>query len=379
MWWIALKMLVGDRAKYVMLVGALTFSALLMTQQASVFLGLMRWTTGILRNIEVPIWVVDRNVEQVNDLKPMRKTDLELVRSVEGVAWAVPFYQSIQQARLQDGSFKSIFLLGLDSATLVGAPAVMDVGRVEDLWQDKAVILDRIGAEKLTGGRPELLQIGDSFEINDNEARVVGIADVERSFFGYPFVYTTFDRAVQMAPKTRRNLGIVMVQPNEGMSADELATKITRETGLRAFTENDFFWQTIWWYVYNTGIPISFGTTIILGFIVGIAVSGQTFYLFILDNIPYLGALKAMGASENLLSGLLLLQAFTVGGIGYGIGVGLASLFGRAAMKVGQPPFYMSAEVLIGSFIAIMMICMLSALIGIHKMSKMEPAEVFRG
>lgn len=371
-------MLVGDRAKYLMLVSALTFASLLMNQQSAIFTGLMRWTTATIRNTDIPIWVVDPNVEQVNEVKPMRDTDLARVRSVNGVGWALPFYFSLQQARLYNGKFKSIQLLGVDSSTLIGSPAIMLEGNVEDLWKSDAVIIDQIGLDKINQDSSTPLGMGDTFDINDHEARIVGIAKVEQSFFGYPFVYTTYDRAIEFAPETRRNLSFILVNPLPGVSHQELVKKIQVETGLRAFTEEDFFWSTIWWFVRNTGIPVSFGMTILLGFIVGIAVSGQTFYSFILENLGNLGALKAMGASNQLLRRMLLLQAALVGVIGYGIGIGLASLFGYFALEKAQPPFYMPWQIPLTTFFTILFICAFSAFLGIRKISQLEPAEVFR-
>jgi putative ABC transport system permease protein len=378
MYYIAIKMLIGDRAKYIMLVCALTFASLLMTQQTGVFLGLMRWTTAMIRNTNIPIWVVDSNVEQVNEVKPLRDTDLARVRSVAGVEWAVPFYFTIQQARLYDGKFKSIQLVGVDSSTLIGMPPVMLKGRVEDLWQSDAVIIDEIGIKKLSQDSARPLQVGDRFDINDHEARIVGITLADPSFFGYPFVYTTYDRAIEFAPKTRRNLSYVLVQPLPGVNHQQLVKDIQAETGLRAYTQEDFFWSTIWWFIRNTGIPISFGTTILLGFIIGIAVAGQTFYSFILENLGNLGALKAMGASNGLLRRMLLLQAGLSGIIGYGIGIGLASVFGFFAVKKTQPPFYLPIEVPIMTLVMILAICAFSAFLGIRKVGKLEAAAVFR-
>lgn len=379
MYAIAFKMLLRDRAKYIMLISALTFAALLMTQQTSVFVGLMRWSTALLQNTQAPIWVMDPNVEQVNEVKMMRNTDLLRVRSISGVAWAVPFYSSTQQARLFDGHFKSIQLIGLDNSSLIGAPPILLKGQLSDLYKSNAVIVDQVGIEKLSEGRKKLLDVGDIFEINDHEARIVGICEAARSFFGYPFIYTTYDRALQFAPKTRKNLTFILVSPKAGISKDILAQTISQQTGLKALTDDDFFWSTIWWFVRNTGIPISFGTTIFLGFIVGIAVAGQTFYSFILENLTSLGALKAMGASNSLLCRMLLLQASAVGFIGYGIGVGLAAAFGFGTLRSGQPPFYMSYHIPLMTFCLILFICFLAALIGIHRISKLEAAEVFRG
>jgi putative ABC transport system permease protein len=369
---IALHMLLGDRAKYIMLVSGLTFASLLITQNASIFCGLMLWTTATIRNVNVDVWVADPNVEQVNEVKPLRDTDVGIVRSVPGVEWAIPFYWGLQQARLRDGRFQSIQLVGLDTSTLVGRPARILEGRLDDLRMPNAVIIDELGVKKLGN-----VKLGDSFEINDQQARIVGICEAARSFLGQPYIYTTYDRALEYAPKQRKMLSFILVKPKSGILPDDLVSRIRKETGLNAFSQEKLFWDTIWWYVKNTGIPIAIGTTVLLGFIVGLAVSGQTFYSFILENLRHLAALKAMGARNRLIAKMILLQCFLVGLIGYGIGVGLASMFGRLVLKVSQPPFFMPYQLLIITFVAIMLICAFSALLGIRRVKKAEPAMVF--
>jgi putative ABC transport system permease protein len=376
---IALKMLIGDKGKYLMLVAGLTFAALLMTQQSAVFFGLLNWTTSHIRNFRATIWVVDRKVEQANELKALRDTDVNRVRSVTGVKWAVPLYASVHSAKLNDGNFKNILLVGLDTSTLVGRPAEMISGNLADIRLPNSVVVDDLAVQRLSIGRAQPLKVGDSFEINDKEARIVGICKASRHFFGYPYVYSTYDQALLFAPKQRKMLSMVLVEPAAGVSAPEVARRIERETQLRAYTEDEFFWKTIWWYFKNTGIPFSFGTTILLGFLVGVAICGQTFYTFVLENLRHLGALKAMGASNWTLARMVVLQAWTVGVIGYGIGLGLTVMFGQAVVKKGQPPFLLPYQLPLATFIVIMLICTLSAFIGILKIRKVEPAIVFRG
>ena len=379
MYHLALKMLIGDRAKYIMLVGGLTFASLLMTQQCAVFFGLLTWTTSHLTNMRAQIWVADPKVEQVNEVKAMRDTDVSRVRSVSGVAWAMPLYTSVQQCKLNDGNFKPILLIGLDGTTLVGRPPTLTAGRLEDVRLPNSVIIDDLAVQRLSAGRRRPLGVGDSFEINDKEARIVGICKADRHFFGYPYVYATYDHALLFAPKTRKMLSLVLAEPAPGVSAKEAARRIKAETRLAAFTEDEFFWSTIWWYFRNTGIPASFGTTILLGFIVGVAISGQTFYSFVLENLKHLGALKAMGASNGLISRMLLLQAWTVGFIGYGLGVGLTVAFGLLVLDKGQPPFALPYQLPLFTLVIILLICTLAALLGIRKIYRLEPAVVFRG
>src|SRR5205814_1236867 len=90
---------------------------------------------------------------------------------------------------------------------------------------------------------------------------------------------------------------------------------------------HQFFWKTVNYFLGSTGIPINFGITIVLGFIVGAAVTGQTLYLFIVESLRQFGALKAMGIPNRGILWMIVLQALLVGAIGYGLGVGLTAIF----------------------------------------------------
>jgi putative ABC transport system permease protein len=386
MYRLALKMLFGDSAKYLMLVFGVMFATFLMTQQSSVFCGLMRWTTAILKNAPAPIWVVETEVRQVNQTIAMRDTDLGRVRSVSGVEWAMPLYSGVQNVRLENGSLTVVQLLGIDSTTFAGAPTRMIEGSIEALRQPNAVIVDDLALERLSPDPTKPLVMGDTFEINDQEARIVGICKAMRSFTGGPFVWTTYERALSYSPPQRKMLSAILVSPSEGKDAETVAEEIEKVTGLKAYTnsgfqssDREFNTATIFWYVKNTGIPISFGTTVIVGFIVGVAISCQTFYLFVLDNLKHYGALKAMGASNIKLCMMLLTQVSVVGMVGYGIGLLLASMFGLAAIKNAQPPFFMPDVIPFAVLGVIMFICALASFLGILRVSLLDAAVVFRG
>lgn len=375
---IALKMLFGDRGKYIMLLSGITFATLLMAQGMSLFCGLMTWTYSTLRNVRAPIWVADPKVEQCNDSKPLRDTDTTRVRSVDGVAWAVPLFQGLCMARLADGSSKMITLIGLDNNTLIGAPTHLVAGRLEDLRMPNTVIVDEFGVERLSEGRGRPIGVGDVFEINDREARIVAICQSYRSFTGGPYIFTTYDRAVQYAPNLRKMLSFILVAPQAGLTDDELARRITANTGLAAYTHREFMWSTIMWYVRNTGIPINVGTIVIIGFIIGAAISGQTFYSFVLENTRHFAALRAMGTSSGTLCAMLLAQALLVGFIGYGLGLGLVTFLGNNLLRLGRVPFLLlwQTTAIVGT--AVFVIVVLSALIGIARIARLEPAIVFR-
>ena len=383
---IAIKMLVGDRAKYLGIVMGITFASLLITQQAAIFTGLMTRTYSAITDLRLPdIWVMDPKVQFIDDIKPMQSTKLLNVRGVEGVEWAVPLYKGLLKARLDNGNFQTVNVIGLDDATLIGGPPSMVAGNLADLRRTEGVIVDAVGAEdKLAkpprepGGPRVPLTVGDTLEINDRRATVVGISNNSRTFQSQPIVYTTYSRALGYAPPERRLLSFVLVKAKPGQDLNELTARITRVTGLAAYTREQFEQITVDYFMKYTGIPINFGIAVVLGFIVGTAIAGQTFYNFTLDNLRQFGALKAMGAQNGTLLKMILLQAVTVGLIGYGLGVGLASLIGYVS-RGSELAFRMPWQLLALSGTAVAIITTFTALLSIWKVMRLEPAIVFKG
>jgi len=379
--WIALKMLTGDRVKYFAIIFGVAFATLLMAQQASIFVGLMRNTISQLRDLEdATIWVMDPNVQFVDDVKPLTENDLERVRGVPGVSWAVRLYKGLGRARFDDGNFQQCILMGLDDATLVGAPREITLGSLADLRQPDAVMMDEAGFRYLWPDQP--LSIGKVFEMNDRRAVLVGICKASQTFQTFPILYTRYSQATQFVPNERKLMSFVLAEPEPGVDAREVCRRITEQTGRGALTREDFMETTIRYYLKRTGIPINFGITVLLGFIVGSAIAGQTFYLFTVENLKQFGSLKAMGVSNVRLTGMILLQALVVGVIGYGIGLGLAALFGELmthASKTVPPAFYMSWQIPVLSAVAVLVIITLASVMSIRRVLVLEPAMVFRG
>jgi putative ABC transport system permease protein len=378
MLWIAWKMLVGNRVKYLGIVFGVVFAALLIAQQASIFCGLMSLTINQIRDVEGPgIWVMDKGVQYVDDIKPLADTELFRVKGVPGVEWAVRFYKGIARARLEEGTYEQMILLGLDDATLVGAPRQLFMGSIADLRKPDAVIIDDAGYRRIWPDEP--FRIGRTFEMNDRRAVVVGLAKAGRTFTSFPIVYTRYSQAVLFAPPERRVLSFVLAEAAPGVAPEEVCRRIEERTGLQAVTRTQFLWKTIIYYLRKTGIPLNFGITVLLGFFVGTAIAGQTFYLFTVENIRQYGALKAMGASNWTILTMVLAQGLQVGLVGYGVGVGLAAVFGWWVRGASRLAFFMPWEVLAITGAAVFVIVLVASLVSIRKVLVVEPAIVFRG
>lgn len=382
---LALQMLIGDRAKYLSIIMGLTFASLLITQQQAIFVGLMNRTYGFVTDLGLPdIWVMDPKVQFIDDIKPLQDTELLRTRSVEGVDWAVPLYKGILKARLDNGTFQNCIVVGLDDATLIGGPPEMLVGQLADLRRSEGIIVDIVGAtDKLAkpasipGGPRVPLEVGDTLELNDHRAVVVGIAQVTRTFQSNPVVYTTYSRATTFAPRERKLLSFILVKAKPGVNPQALTHRIQALTGLAAYQREDFKQLTENYYRKYTGIPINIAIGVVLSFIVGTAIAGQMFYTFTLENLRHFGTLKAMGATNAVLLRMISLQAVVVGLIGYGLGVGIAALFGYL-LRHTELAFKLPWYVLVRTGAAVITICVFAALISIRKVMRLEPAIVFK-
>jgi len=371
-------MLMGDRAKYIGIVIGLSFASFIIVQQASIFVGLMSRTYGLITDTRQPnIWVVDKNLQEINDAKPLKTTQVYRVRSVDGVKWAVPFYKGVIKAKLKNGNYQSCVFLGIDDATLIGGPPRMLEGSITDLRQPDAVIVNEVGAAKQLSTDDVPLAVGDELELNDHRAIVVGKCRVTRTFQTQPVIYTTFNRAITYAPQERKVLSFVLAHTEDGLDPKEVCQRIESTTGLAAYTQQEFIKLTIDYYMKKTGIPLNFGVAVLLGFIIGTVIAGQTFYNFTLDNLRYLGTFKAMGVTNTLLTKMTLLQAAIVGGIGWGIGIGAASLFGFYSLNT-ELSFLLPWQLFALSGTTMFFICMFAAVISLWKVFKLDPAIVFR-
>jgi len=385
---IAIKMLFGDTAKFYGILLGLAFATLLIAQQASIFVGLMSRTYALIEETpQADLWVTDPTMLFVDDTKPMQVTALQRVRSVDGVHWAVPLFKSLLVAKLPSGSRQLCDVVGVDDASLIGAPANMVQGDISVLRKPDTIIIETRGARGRLSqpidpadpqGPKRPIELGEELELNERRAVIGGIAETKPTFQAVPTIYTTYSRAIGFSPANRRTLSMILVKVDEGDSIAEVRARIERETGLSVYTPQDFAWKTIEYWMKQTGIPINFGIAIALGFLVGVAIAGQMFYNFTLDNLRYFGAMKAMGATTPRLLGLVALQGFVAGALGLGLGLGVTSLVGLSIPQ-DKLAFKMTWHIPVIAAGAVIFIVVASSLFSMRRVVKLDPSEVFQG
>ena len=420
---IAVKMLLGDRAKYVGLLFGITFTSFLVTFAASYFCGFMtRGFALIAENAGADVWVMDPAVESTEQTINLPDSSLSRVRSVDGVLSAVPLTLTSADARFPNGRFQSFQVIGVDDATLLGLPPLQDGVSPMVLHTPDAVVVDpggtegklqtpALAADQWPYGQPHLeapptpevegttalyrlipdsfkphpgiptreLAAGDQLLVNDHRIVVRARSNALPRYPPRPLMYTTISNASRMLPPERHFLTFVLANAAPGVSPRELAVRILVQTGLKARSSDDFEADTVNWYLINSEDVGDMASMISVAMLVGFGVTGVMLYMFTTDSLKQYAVLKTMGASSKLLLTMIFVQSGLCALLGTGIGLGLCAIVGQLAIVEFDYPFRMMWFTPVLGGVMVMLVSVVAALISIRPVLKLEPGIVFTG
>src|SRR5262249_24354985 len=163
-------------------------------------------------------------------------------------------------------------LIGIDDATLAGAPRKMVLGSWARLREPDSIVIDRAGYILIFPNDP--LTLGRTLEMNGHRVTIVGISEASAPFASLPVMHTRYSEAITFLGRERPQLSFIIARPAAGVSPAELTSRIAEHTGLRARTTREFMWDCIHYYLSHTGIPVNFGITIAVALVVGAVVAG---------------------------------------------------------------------------------------------------------
>ncbi|AMP10037.1 ftsX-like permease family protein [Collimonas arenae] len=372
---IGFKLLVNDKAKFSALLIGITFAVFLMVQMTAMFSGILNRAYSTVTNIGADIWIMDPAVNTPTGSVPMPDYLLDAVRSMNGVSYAVPLFIGGAQLRLGSGTNQSVTIVGLDDTSLFGRPA-LEKGNILDIYADNSfIVVDDVEFPKL-----ENPKIGTSFELNDYRGVIVGIAKVNANGLnGVPTLYTTYNRAKQYIPSTRFTISYVLAQAKNDAAIPGIKQQVAK-LGYVALTKNEFNKRISDYYTYQTGIGTNILLMTAISFIVGLSISGQTFYTFVLENVDKFGALKAIGAKGRELVYMILFMATFTSLTGYGLGIGLVTVvISIARSRIPNYAAMITFWNLELAFGMVLLIAGISSYFGVRKVLRIEPFDIFRG
>lgn len=390
---IALNMLMADRAKFAGLLFGIAFTSFLLTFAASYFCGFMTSGYALLsENPSADVWVMDPAVESPERTINLPNWAWTRVRGVDGVQAALPLMVGTADVRFPNGRFQSFEVIGVDDATLAGAPAL---GAPGELRARNAVIVDPGGTEDklLTPSSPSdrwphdgphlqaamrELAVGDELLVNEQLVRVVGRSEGLPRFPPRPLMYTTQSTALRILPTEPHRITFVMVKAANGVDPDALAVEISRRTGLRARSRAQFVEDTVRWYLVNSEDVGDIAAMLTLAMTMGFGVTGVMLFMFTYERQAQYAVLKALGAAPSTLVRMVLAQAAVCALLGTGLGLGVCGIVGEAVIALGFP-FRMMWFTPVAGILGVLIVCTAAALISVRPVVKLQPGVVFSG
>ncbi len=373
MWNIALKMLAADRGKLLTAVVGVVFSIVLVNVQGGLFVGLLRKASLLVDQGDADIWVGHEKMTNVDFPHDIPRSWGQRIRTVEGVELAEPYLVGHSVMTLPDGGFEQVLVVGCDPTTLLGGVSDRACPDVARLRQPDGILVDVCDAHKI--GNP---RVGDLREIGHCRARVVGFTEGVLGFLVTPYVFTTLDRSSLFLHKPPGRVSYFLVRVRKGFDVGEVCERIKlRVPDAETMTRQQYAAASIGYWMTRTGLGISFGASTALGLAVGLVVVAQTLYASVLDRLGEFGALKAIGAREAQVFGLIMRQAAVLAVTGAVLGLVLVAAVQAAFSTPRAPvaiPWYMAA----GSCALVAIVCLTSSLLPYLRVHRIDPAMVLQ-
>ena len=368
----AIRFILYDKPKSIGALFGVVISIFLIGQQTGIFIFLTGMMSSLVDNVETDIWVVDNRTTNVAALGQIDARYQRQIEALPGIDHVYPLVISGSSAKFADGKSGGITLVGSQPPAFVGGPWKISGGTKENLLFDNAVTTD-VFDKKLLGGA----QIGTQFEIGGKRAVVTLQTNGARGF-GASFVFTTIDRARYYAKFPRDKVSALLVKIKPGEDAKHIAKMIDDNMfGIKAWTKKDFSSETVKTILGSSGIATSVGTLIVFAIIAGSIIIGLTLYSAATDRLKDYATLKAIGATNAFVRNLILTQALIFALIGYLVGVALMYGFKLGIAKAGIM-FSYSLGMYAAFAVITMVISMIGVIAAISRITKVEPASVFR-
>ena len=369
---LAWRNLAHDRIRFAVTLTGITFAVVLVTIQLGLFIGFSNTTSNLINNVGADLWVTSPHVPYIELGVRFSERKLTQIRGLPGVEDAQDLVVSFAQWKRNNGARESVQIVGFNPDSSLGRPWNIVQGQVSDFKTPDAVFVDQLYASKLG-----VNAVDETFEISDHRVRVGGFTRGIRSFTTSPYVFCSLKLAGKLT-HIQDETTYVLVKLVPGRSTEEERRLISDNiTGVEVLTTQEFSTRTRLYWMLTTGAGIAVLAAAVLGLVVGFVVVAQTIYATTVDHLVEFGTLKAMGARNTYIYKLIAKQAIISAALGYSIGMPISFLLVRLSRNSGAA-LQISALTSIAVLCLTILMCVGAAFVSVNKITRLDPALVFR-
>ena len=373
-WNLAYRTLMHDRGKLVAGLVGVIFSVVLVNLQGGLFFGLIQKASMLIDRSEADIWIGHRGMHNVDFPHSIPERWEHVVAGVPGVSEVEPLRIAFGEFTLPDGGFENVVIVGVPRDAKLAKPFKIVEGPPDALNVHDAIVVDDCDHKKLADP-----QLGELREINRRRVRVTGKSHGVLSFLVTPYVFTDYDRVVELSDMRPDHTSYLLAKVNSGVDAGEVCDAI--EEGLphlTAMTSKQYSDVSIGFWMTRTGIGISFGAATLLGLLVGVVMVGHTLYAMVLDHISEYATLRAIGMNEHELLTILIIQSALVALMGIGLGTALTMLL-QGIFSTPQAAIEIPGFLYLGCGALIFCICLIASGLPYLRVRHIDPHQTLQG
>jgi putative ABC transport system permease protein len=414
---LARKNLLEDLPRFLVAQAGIMFAVMLVTLQTGVFNGFTRSTGQLIHNSTADIWVASDQWVQIELTLPLPVSQVITARQVQGVARAEAITFNNALWRSPSGEITFVRVIGFDPNGQLFAPVNIQQGSISALKEPYTVIVDRTTLSSLG-----VKNVGDTVRVNSLPARIVGFTQGNRSIVSNAFMFTSLENAnayltsgqvsnvtcqlpkgseelictnsytkpvqpltpVQAPPVPKKLVAsdlityiLIQAEPVQDLQTLKQRLKAalpnTRILTREEVTEkNQTFWQK------RTGIGFVLGLGALVGIVVGVVIVGQILYSSVSDHLKEFGTLKAMGVSDRVVYGVIIEQALWMAVLGYLPSMLLCYGIATWTYTTKGILILITPLLAIAVFGLTVTMCIGSAIFAIQKVTRLDPAMVFK-
>lgn len=374
MFLLARKILLHDPLRFVIAVAGVGFAVMLALLQTSFYNGFLNNASNLIDHTRADLWVMARGIQNVDFTSPIPLRHQYRLQSMPGVAWVSPMIVALSLWRLDTGGLEGTEVIGFDPDTGVGGPWNMVAGLPDAIRAPGTLIMDVFDLPKY-----RVTRLGHEAELGGARFRVTGFTRGIRSFTTVPYTFTSMNNARLFTGLSNDDTTYLLVGLKPGANVELARAAIEQLTGVDVYTRAEFAARTRAYWKRTTGVATVLMASALLGLLVGMVVVGQTLYASTIEHLREFGTYKALGAANRDVVEVIVLQSLMAGGLGYGLGLLLVGFSRRIIERFTDLPSQLSDGEFGGMLLITLLMCMGASYFSIRKVTRLEPAMVFKG
>lgn len=322
--YLAIKEVVRNKGRFLLVALVIALITLLVLFIAALGEGLANGNRQYVANLDAQLVVFLEKSDYSISSSRLETNTVKSVRRVDGVADAGAIYTSSTEIVSLLEPLK-VSMLGAEPGK-PGMPAILE-GREFRGGEAREAVMDRNVALRTD------IQIGDTIQIRSTqgtedeffELKIVGLVEGQ-SYFFQPTIFVPAATWEKIRPQSESELtsdtpypNIIAVKLTDPLQADAMAVTLVQEVSNIEVASIETTINNIPGYSAQQGTVQTQGVFTLL---IGILVIGGFFQIQILQKVPQIGVLKAIGSSNGVVGLSAVIQIIFVTALGVGIGGG---------------------------------------------------------